>query len=218
MGMINREDMLELTRRMTVKRNCFARIAGAYLDEEGYIDGTFNQHFLNLTSSERDKNIKLAKAVPFAETNVQLKEYPYRRQDITDDSMRKLLLSLNQSELKNDALLEMFYEEAGKYFHESGGCAVYVFYGGYDIPRKGTDGASQWESEEIYDFLVGIVCSLEEDYEPGEPECGFLYPAFRNRSSDSRFINVFQAVPGAAAGQGLMELLGIKQAGESQGQ
>ena len=134
MGMINREDMLELTRRMTVKRNCFARIAGAYLDEEGYIDGTFNQHFLNLTSSERDKNIKLAKVVPFAETNVQLKEYPYRRQDMTDDSMRKLLLSLNQSELKNDALLEMFYEEAGKYFHKSGGCAVYVFYGGYDIP------------------------------------------------------------------------------------
>lgn len=214
MGMINREDMLELTRRMTVKRNCFARIAGAYLDEEGYIDGTFNQHFLNLTSSERDKNIKLAKAVPFAETNVQLKEYPYRRQDVTDDSMRKLLLSLNQSELKNDALLEMFYEEAGKYFHKSGGCAVYVFYGGYDIPRKGTDGASQWESEEVYNFLVGVVCQLEEDYEPGEPECGFLYPAFRNRSSDSRFINVFQAVPGAAEGQGLMELLRIKRAGE----
>ncbi len=35
MGEINREDMLELTRRMTLKRNCFDRIAGAYLDEEG---------------------------------------------------------------------------------------------------------------------------------------------------------------------------------------
>lgn len=31
---IDREDMLELTRRMTVARNCFSRIAGAYLDEE----------------------------------------------------------------------------------------------------------------------------------------------------------------------------------------
>ena len=52
MGMINRDDMLELTRRMTVKRNCFDRIAGAYMDEEGFIDGTFNQHFLNLTAPE----------------------------------------------------------------------------------------------------------------------------------------------------------------------
>ena len=43
---IDREDMLELTRRMTVSRNCFSRIAGAYMDEEGFIDGTFNTHFL----------------------------------------------------------------------------------------------------------------------------------------------------------------------------
>ena len=30
--MINREDMLELTRRMTPSRHCFDRIAGAYMD------------------------------------------------------------------------------------------------------------------------------------------------------------------------------------------
>lgn len=40
MGKINREDMLELTRRMTLKRNCFDRIAGAYMDEEGFVAGT----------------------------------------------------------------------------------------------------------------------------------------------------------------------------------
>ena len=35
---INRNDMLELTRRMTLSRNCFVRAAGAYIDDEGYID------------------------------------------------------------------------------------------------------------------------------------------------------------------------------------
>ena len=40
--MIQREDMLELTRRMTPARSCISRIAGAYFDEEGYVDGTFN--------------------------------------------------------------------------------------------------------------------------------------------------------------------------------
>ena len=49
MEKINREDMLELTRRMTLKRNCFDRIAGAYLDEEGLVDGTFNKHFQKLS-------------------------------------------------------------------------------------------------------------------------------------------------------------------------
>lgn len=55
MRKINREDMLELTRRMTVKRNCFDRIAGAYLDEEGYVDATFNRHFLKLKLKNRRK-------------------------------------------------------------------------------------------------------------------------------------------------------------------
>ena len=54
---IDREDMLELTRRMTVSRNCFSRIAGAYMDEEGFIDGTFNTHFLKLSGSEKEKNL-----------------------------------------------------------------------------------------------------------------------------------------------------------------
>ena len=46
--MINREDMLALTRRMTVKRTSITRIAGSYMDEEGFSEGTFNTHFQNL--------------------------------------------------------------------------------------------------------------------------------------------------------------------------
>lgn len=210
MGNIDWEDMLELTRRMTVKRNCFDRIAGVYLDEEGFIDGTFNQHFLNLTASERDHNLKFAKAVPFGRTNDQTREYPYRNGDLRDSSMRKLLLSLNECELKNDALLESLYEEAGRYYQRPGGCAMYMFHGGYDIVRKGTDGASQWESEEVYDFLIGVICPLLDDYEPGEPECGFLYPAFRRRSSDAGRINIYQAEPGSVTGQALKRMLGVE--------
>ena len=55
---IDREDMLELTRRMTVSRNCFSRIAGAYMDEEGFIDGTFHTNFLKLSASEKAKNLE----------------------------------------------------------------------------------------------------------------------------------------------------------------
>ena len=40
--MINREDMMELTRRMTLSRTSFTRIAGCYMDGNGEIDGTFN--------------------------------------------------------------------------------------------------------------------------------------------------------------------------------
>ena len=52
---INREDMLELTRRMTVKRSSMTRIAGAYMDREGYVDGTFNTNFLKLSPADKEK-------------------------------------------------------------------------------------------------------------------------------------------------------------------
>ena len=40
--MINREDMLELTRRMTPARTSMTRVAGCYIDREGEFDGSFN--------------------------------------------------------------------------------------------------------------------------------------------------------------------------------
>lgn len=47
--MIDREDMMELTRRMTVSRTSMTRIAGCYMDADGEIDGTFNTNFLKLS-------------------------------------------------------------------------------------------------------------------------------------------------------------------------
>lgn len=107
---IDREDMLELTRRMTVSRSCFSRIAGAYMDEEGFVDGTFNTHFLKLSSSEKAKNLEIAKAVPFADTNVKLKNYRFADTDKKPGSIWQLLMALRECELKNDALLDSFYE------------------------------------------------------------------------------------------------------------
>ena len=110
---INREDMMELTRRMTLSRNCFSRLAGAYMDEEGFIDGTFHTHFLKLSKAEQEKNLKLAKAIPFAKTNEQLKSHSIG----SSSEFRKLLLALRECELKNDALLYNLYEYIGERQH-----------------------------------------------------------------------------------------------------
>ena len=75
--MINRDDMLELTRRMTPSRTCFDRIAGAYISEMGEIEDTFNIHFGKLSGREKARNLKLAKTIPFSKTNEQLKEYAF---------------------------------------------------------------------------------------------------------------------------------------------
>ncbi len=84
---IDREDMLELTRRMSVARNCFSRIAGAYMDEDGFVDGSFNTHFLKLSKSDQEKNIKIAKAIPFAKPNDELVNIDMKPQMKSKDSL-----------------------------------------------------------------------------------------------------------------------------------
>ena len=193
--MIQREDMLELTRRMTPARTCFDRIAGAYINDMGEVDESFNVHFGKLSGAEKQKNLTLAKAIPFAETNVQLKEYEFPEKAKGRESIYTLLNGILQCGLKNDALMELLYEQVADGYPVDHEFAVFVFHGVYDIPLKGKDQERLWESEEIYDFIICTVSPMAGEYEPADPVFGFLYPAFSDRSADRDRIDIFHADP-----------------------
>ena len=201
--MINREDMLELTRRMTPARSCFDRIAGAYVDDMGEVDESFNIHFGKLSGSDKTKYLELTKTIPFSKTNVQLKEYDFPITAKGQGSMWQLLQALLQCGLKNDALMEIFYEQIADGYPVDHEFAISVFHGVYDIPLKGKDKENLWESEEVYDFMICTVSPMRAQYEPAEPVFGFLYPAFSHRSADIDQIDIFHAYPEAVE-EGLM--------------
>lgn len=191
--MINREDMLELTRRMTPARSSVARIAGAYYDEEGYVDGTFNTHFLNLSAAERTKNLNMAKTVLISKTNEQLKEYKIPADERKQGSIWQLLDGIKESELKNDAFLDILYELIAEKFHPGYPFSCFLLFGQYDVPVKGSDKEWMEDSEEVYTYLLCCISPLVGEYEPGKPKCGFLYPAFRSRTTNDEYINIFKA-------------------------
>lgn len=191
--MINREDMLALTRRMTVKRTSMTRIAGGYMDQDGYIDGTFNTDFLKLNPEEKEKNLQIAKAIPFADTNKNLKEYAFPDEKMKGGSVWKLLMGMRACGLKNDALMETFYEILGEQYQSDGDYGIYVFHDRYDIPAKGKDHVRLGESEEMFEYLICAICPVRGDYEPGEPECGFLFPAYTDGAAALNYVDVYQA-------------------------
>ena len=194
--MIYREDMLELTRRMNLSRTSFSRIAGAYMDEEGYVDGTFNTHFLKLSEAERKKNLALFKTVPFAKTNEELVEHAFPKEGLQGkDTMWRLLMGMKSSGLKNDAFLDIFYEQIGALYPQGKPYCIYVIQGAYDVPKKGSDDAYIADGEEVYEFLICVICETKGDYEAGKVECGFLFPAFKNRCADLSHINIYEADP-----------------------
>ena len=207
--MINRDDMLELTRRMNPSRNCFMRVAGAYMDEEGFDNGTFNIHFGKLDQADTKRNLEMAKTIPFSTTNEQLKEYDFPLGEARKNSMWSLLSALKQNNLRDDALLSIFYEVVGETYKTDKEYSIFVFSGSYDVPVKGTDGAWMEGSEEVYDFLICAIAPLEGEYEPGKPEFGFLFPAFVDRSSDSNTIDIYNMDPDNPQTDLMNKILGL---------
>ena len=110
-------------------------------------------------------------------------------------SMYQLLSGIHSCGLKNDLLMEVLYEQIGNAYHTDTDFAVHVFHGVYDVPKKGKDGCEQWESEDVYDFLICAVSPLLEDYETDRPEYGFLFPAFSNRCAYLNAVDIFTKDP-----------------------
>ena len=164
------------------------------LDENSLISD-IAEEIAEMVSAYQQKNLDIAKTIPFSETNVALKEYVFSGEEKKPGSVWQLLCALRECELKNDALLDIFYEVFGEKYPASGDYAVYFFHGNYDVPRKAKDKESLWESEEVYRFLICAVCPVSGDYEPGMPVCGFMFPAFKDRGPDNGRIQVFEADP-----------------------
>ena len=177
---------------MTPAPTHFDRIAGAYFDEEGFVDGTFNTHFLKLSTTEKKKKLEIAKSVVLAETNEQLKDYRIPESERKPGSIWQLLDGIKESGLQNDAFLDLLYEMIAEKYQPKKPFAVFLFHGAYDVPVKGTDKEWQEGSEEVYHYLLCALCPLEDEYEPGAPEAGFLYPAFRNRETACEYMNILK--------------------------
>ena len=212
--MIDREDMMELTRRMTVARTSFTRAAGCYMDRDGEMDGSFNVNFLNLSAAEKEKHLAVAKGIPFSASNEKLLSYRFLPEAQKPGGIRQLLLAMRDCSLKNDALLYTFYELVAEAYgrRAHGDYAILLYHDRYDVPVKAKDKVRLGESEEVYEYFICAVCPLTGEYEPGKPVCGFLFPMFSERSADLDRVAVYESEGGL---HGVMwKLLGLCDAPE----
>ena len=120
------------------------------------------------------------------------------------ETPQDFLLRLRDSKLKDDAILEVFYDKVIENYEYVGNYLILLVHDVYDIPGKTTDGIEMDDaSDEIYEYIICCICPVELSkpglsYNPEEntfqnrvrdwvvslPETGFLFPAFHDRSTD----------------------------------
>lgn len=121
-----------------------------------------------------------------------------------DGGARTFLYQLRDSELKDDALLEKFYDKVIESYSHPGNYLILLINQVYDVPGRTSDGIDMEDaSDEVYSYLLCSICHVslskpglgyfEEDHAFHDqqqnhmvdlPDIGFLFPAFNNRSED----------------------------------
>ena len=112
-------------------------------------------------------------------------------------------MKLKNSQLKDDSLLDEFYNSIINNYDYTGNFLILIFHDAYDVITKTKDNAKLDESEEVYEYILCAICPVElskaglryfeeensiksrtRDWVVEAPSNGFVFPAFINRGTD----------------------------------
>ena len=122
----------------------------------------------------------------------------------SSNNTHEFLLRLRDSKLKDDTLLEAYYDKIIENYEYVGNYLILIIHDIYDVPGRTTDGLEMEDaSDEIYEYILSCICPVElskpglsydaeentfrnrtRDWVVSLPEAGFLFPAFTDRSAD----------------------------------
>lgn len=198
---MKKRDALELTRRMKKDACTFTRMCGCYVDPGKEKVLTFGKTFLNLEDDEFYKYLEIAKKTLSGAFGDNLMNLEFPREQEEAGGAQQFLLGLRESALKNEELLDRFYDLVIESYQYAGSYLILVFHDAYDVMKRTTDNLKLDESEEVYEYLLCSICPivlskpalgyLEAEHTIGPrvrdkivslPEAGFLFPAFDDRS------------------------------------
>lgn len=201
---MNKKEISEIKKQFSPANCAINRIAGCYVDGEKNIRTKVNQSFLTLTEEEMFKYFELFKKTLSGTIGKNLMNLDFPLQQEQPGGTQEFLLKLRNSQLKDEALLDEFYEKIIANYDYGENYYIILIHQIYDIPGKASDGQEMFDaSSEIYDHILCSICPVNlskaglcynaetnniedriRDWIVEMPDLGFLFPVFNDRSSD----------------------------------
>lgn len=199
-----KQEISELKKLFT-QRNCsITRICGCYVDGEKNKKTQLKQAFLALPEEEMFKYFEILRKTLSGTLGKNLLTLDFPLNTENEGGTQEFLLRLRDSKLKDDTLLEEYYDKIIEAYEYVGNYLILVIHDVYDVPGKTTDGISMEDaSDEIYEYILTCICPVNlskpglsynalentfqnriRDWVVDMPETGFLFPAFHDRSAD----------------------------------
>ena len=200
---MTKKDILELKKRLNKTDCSITKLCGCYVDGNKNKILTLSETFLNLDDEEFYKYLDLSRKCLSGTVGNNLLQLDFPVEEEAPGGRQQFLMGIRESGLKNEELLNRFYDLVIEHYDYAGNYLILLFKDAYDIITRTSDGMKLDESEEVYDYLLCAICPVtlskpglgyreEEnrigarvrDWVVGAPDTGFVFPAFSDRSSD----------------------------------
>lgn len=200
---MNKKDILELKRRLKKDYCTFSKVCGCYVNGEKNIILKFRENFLNLEEAEYHKYLDISNKVLSGTVGNNLLELNFPVGGENSNERQVSLMQLKNSQLKDDDILDEFYQLIIDNYEYTGNFIVLIYHDRYDVMTRTKDNIKLDESEETYEYVLCAICPVtltdpglsysdsenrikarHRDWVVDVPTSGFLFPAFIDRSSD----------------------------------
>lgn len=192
-------------KKLFTQNNCsITRICGCYVDGEKNKKTELKEAFLALPDEEMFKYFEILRKTLSGTLgkNLLTLDFPLKTEEA--GGTQEFLLRLRDSKLKDDVLLDEFYDKIIEAYEYVGNYLILVIHDVYDVPGKTSDGLEMDDaSDEVYEYIMVSICPVNlskpglsynaventfqnriRDWVVAAPEHGFLFPAFNDRGAD----------------------------------
>lgn len=200
---MTKKDVLELKRRLKKDECTFTKLCGCYVNGEKNKILNLDETFLNLQEEEFYKYLEIAKKTLSGTVGNNILQLEFPLDEEKTGGKQQFLMGLRESRLKNEGLLDSFYQLIIDNYDYAGNYLILVYHDAYDVMTKTSDNNKLDESEEVYEYLLCAICPVtltkaglgylemenrigprNRDWVVNVPDTGFVFPAFSDRSTD----------------------------------
>lgn len=223
-----KQEINELKRLYTPSNCSITRICGCYVDGEKNKKTEFKEAFLSLPEEEIFKYFELLRKTLSGSLGKNLLNLDFPLASEQEGGTQAALLALRDSKLKDDALIEEFYDRVINTYEYVGNYLILLIHNAYDVPGKTTDGLTMDDaSDTVFEYIMCCICPVNlskpglsydninnefhnriRDWVVEMPETGFLFPSFNDRATDIHSTLFYSKNPEEAHSEFVENILG----------
>ena len=203
---MNERELREIKRRFRPDKSNIPNIVGCFVNSSGQIISRFTQSILLSENDESEALLTVMKKTLSGSLGTNLCDLEFSTKDVLEGVEHKLLMTLRDSHLKDEAALSTFFNKVAESVKMESNYVVLLANDIYDVFTKEND--EEGGSSTTFSYVVCSICPLKDSAEGlffresdklfhsvaanailTRPVLGFMFPSF-----DDRQANIYHAL------------------------